>query len=183
MPKRATPMKLARIDSAEEILKRIDQHHKVDPRYSESVQQHRDREVHAIVGYLEGRYRPLGEWIGPKYSCVILSDPGYTFVNFKNGNPYPAPSGRWMGQPEKHWNISPTKYHKLTIEERATRECKEQVARYVSKQWLANYVNFYYPKEYERRYWEVVGKSKRFSRRPRLKELFPEGIEQLEKGK
>jgi hypothetical protein len=84
--------------AASEILRKIDQRHKVEARYSQSVQEHRDREVHAVVGYLEGRYKPLGEWAGRKYRSVILNDPGNTFVSFKVGNPNPVPSGRWMGQ-------------------------------------------------------------------------------------
>jgi hypothetical protein len=88
-----------------------------------------------------------------------------------------------MGQPEKHWRISRAKYFKLTIAERATLECKEQVRRYVSKQWLEDYIRFYHPKEYERRYWEVVSRQKCAFRRPTLKELFPEGTERLEEEK
>lgn len=166
--------------ASNEILRKIDQCHKVDARYSQSVQAHRDRQVDAVVGYLEGRYKPLEEWAGRKYRSVILNDPGNTFVSFKAGSPYPVPLGRWMGWSEKHWRISRAKYFKLTIEERATLECKEQVMRYVSKQWLDDYISFYHPKEYERRYWEVVSRRKGDYRRPTLKKLFPEGTERLE---
>jgi hypothetical protein len=169
------------MSEASKTLEKIDRQHKVDARFSDSVQQHRDRRVRAVVGYLEGTYKPLGEWTGRKYRCFILNDPGMTIVNFRIGNPHPAPSGKWMGQPEKRWRIPPAKYRKLTIEERATLECKEQIGRYVSKQWLDNYVSFYYPKEYETRYWEAVTKRKGAFRRPSLNELFPEGIEILER--
>jgi hypothetical protein len=36
--------------AASEILRKIDQRHKVDARYSQSVQEHRDRQVNAVVG-------------------------------------------------------------------------------------------------------------------------------------
>jgi len=61
--------------ASNEILRKIDQRHRVDARYSQSVQAHRDRQVNAVVGYLEGRYKPLGEWAGRKYRSTILNDP------------------------------------------------------------------------------------------------------------
>jgi hypothetical protein len=165
--------------NANDIIKEVDRHHKVDGRFSSSVQEHRDSHVLAVIRYLEGRYKPVGEWFGPKYGCIILDDPGHTFLSFQNGNLHPVPSGRWMGQPEKHWRIPLAKYRRLSIKERATLECKEQVMRYVSKQWLYDYVRFYHPKEYEERYWKWVANAKRQFRRPSLKDLFPEGTELL----
>jgi hypothetical protein len=112
------------------IIREIDAHHKVDARFSPSVQAHRDRQVKAVLGYLEGRYKPVGKWFSIKYGCAILDDPDHTFLFFKNGDPHPVPCGKWMGWPEKQWHISAAKYKKLSLEERATLECKEQVTRY-----------------------------------------------------
>jgi hypothetical protein len=158
------------------IIREIDAHHKVDARFSPSVQAHRDRQVRAVLGYLEGRYKPVGKWFSSKYGCAILDDPDHTFLFFKNGDPHPVPCGKWMGWPEKHWHISAAKYKKLSLKERATLECKEQVKRYVSKQWLFEYVSFYMPRQYEKAYWNFVTKRKQEFRRPSLSELFPNGL-------
>jgi len=158
------------------IIKEIDSHHKVDSRFSSSVQVHRDRHVRAVVGFLEGRYQPIGEWFARKCGCVILDDPDHTFILFKKGDPHPVPSGKWMGWPEKHWHIPLAKYKKMSLEERATLECKEQVKRYVAKQWLREYVSFYMPSQYEKGYWDFVTRRKGSFRTPTLSELLPSGL-------
>ena len=160
--------------SLQHVRNRIDTAHQVDPRFSSSVQEHWDRHVEAVLGFLDGRYEPVGEWSARKYRCIILNDPGHTFLYFKNGDPHPVPSGKWMGWPERHWNIPNSKYKKLSLGERATLECKEQVARYVSKQWLRGFAEFYMPQQYEKAYWAFISKRRGSFRRPTLRDLFPD---------
>lgn len=108
---------------------KIDASHIVDSRFSPIVQQHGNRSVNAVLGYLDGKYRPLGEWSSRKYKCAILDDPDHTNPYFKFGDPHPVPAGKWMGWPEKHWKISKSRWEQMSVRERAVLECKEQVRR------------------------------------------------------
>jgi hypothetical protein len=109
--------------SNREIRAKIDASHTVDSRFSASVQQHRDRKVKAILGFLDGKYKALAEWSSRKYKCTILDDPEYTCLFFKLGDPHPVPSGKWMGWPEKHWKISKSKWERMPLHQRALLEC------------------------------------------------------------
>jgi hypothetical protein len=165
-----------KLESKREIRAKIDASHTVDSRFSSSVQQHRDRQVNAVLGFLDGKYKPLGEWASRKYKCVILDDPEHTCLYFKLGDPHPVPSGKWMGWPEKHWKISKSKWEQMPLRERAVLECKEQVARYVWRQWLRAFIEFYMPGRYEKAYWNYTSRKRLDSYKPpTLRDLFPKG--------
>ncbi len=164
-----------RLRSKRRIRAKIDASHIVDSRFSSCVQQRRDSQVNAVLGFLDGKYKPLGEWSSRKYKCVILDDPEHTFLYFKLGDPHPVPSGRWMGWPEKHWKIPKSKYESMPVRERAILECKEQVTRYVWKQWMKGFVEFYLPQQYERAYWDFCSRKRRNYKQPTLRDLFPNG--------
>jgi hypothetical protein len=163
------------MQSQRRIRAKINASHIVNSRFSPIVQQHRDRSVNAVLGYLDGKYRPLGEWSSRKYKCVILDDPDHTNLYFKLGDPHPVPAGKWMGWPEKHWKISKSRWEKMPVRERAILECKEQVARYVWKQWQRGFIEFYMPQQYEKAYWNFFSRKRRNHRQPTLRDLFPNG--------
>jgi hypothetical protein len=166
------------MQSQRRIRAKINASHIVDSRFSPIVQQHRDRSVNAVLGYLDGKYRPLGEWSSHKYKCVILDDPDRTNLYFKLGDPHPVPAGKWMGWPEKHWKISKSQWEQMPFRERAILECKEQVARYVWRQWWREFVKFYMPQKYEKAYWDFISSRKTGHgyKHPTLRDLFPNGL-------
>lgn len=164
--------------STRKIRARIDPTHRVDSRFSSWVQEDRNRRVRAVVGFLDGKYKPLAEWASRKYKCAILDDPEHTCLFFKLGDPHPVPSGKWMDWPEKHWRISRSRWKKMPLRERAVLECKEQVARYVWRQWLEGFVSFYMPRQYEVNYWDYCSRKTNSHRykHPTLRDLFPQGL-------
>jgi hypothetical protein len=164
--------------SQRRIRAKINASHVVDSRFSPTVQHHRDRSVNAVLGYLDGKYTPLGKWSSHKYQCVILDDPDHTNLYFKLGDPHPVPAGKWMGWPEKHWKISKSKWEQMSLRERAVLECKEQVARYVWRQWWRGFIEFYMPEEYGKAYWHFISRRKTSGRykHPTLRDLFPNGL-------
>jgi hypothetical protein len=155
---------------------KIDASHIVDSRFSPIVQQHRNRSVNAVLGYLDGKYRPLGEWSSRKYNCAILDDPDHTKLYFKFGDPHPVPVGKWMGWPEKHWKISKSRWEQMSVRERAILECKEQVRRYAWRQWQRGFIEFYMPQQYEKAYWDFLSRKRLSHKQPTLRDLFPNGL-------
>lgn len=177
--------------SNREIRARVDTSHITDPRFQAYVQQRRDLEMNAVLGFLDGTYKPLGEWSSRTYRCVILDDPKHSFLCFKLGDLRPVPQGRWMGQPEKHWKISKRKWEQMSLQERAVRECREQVARWVWREWSGGFIRFYMPRRCEKAlldYWathplpEVPTSGPprliRF-KIPTFRDLFPGGLPRL----
>jgi hypothetical protein len=83
-----------------------------------------------------------------------------------------------MGWPEKHWKISKSQWEKKSLRERAVLECKEQVGRYVWRQWWRGFVEFYMPQKYEKAYWDFISRRKTGHgyKHPTLRDLFPNGL-------
>ena len=52
--------------------------------------------MNAVLGFLDGKYKPLAEWASRKSKCMILDDPKHICLYFKLCDPHPVPLGKWM---------------------------------------------------------------------------------------
>ena len=136
---------LKKAKSNEDIIKEIKQDHKVDPFFSPFVQEHRNRGVKVVIGFLQGKIQPLASWSDGLYTCYILNDFDNSKIIMKSGDPYPVPSGKWMDWPEEHCYMLPDK-------KRAEMECKEQVEKWIPKEFEDQKNSFYHPEEHEEKF-------------------------------
>jgi hypothetical protein len=154
-----TPSKRASEQSNQDIIKEIDQKFKVDKFFNDHVGERRKNQVRVAIAYLKGA-KPIAEYSDGKYRCVIM-DSEYDFyeLTFKEGDPHPVPSGKWMNYPEKHWFPKALwkneeeilrLWKNMPFEERARMECKEQVEKWIPKQYEKHKFEFYHPRESER---------------------------------
>lgn len=137
-------------------------HHKVDPRYSETVQTFRDEAEEAVRALRSrGLRAALGHWSDGRWGCAAVRVPvahGLAkFVTWRVGDPRVAPDGRWMGMPEKHWRIPRRRWEAMSVQAQAERECREQVEVYVPHQFEEAQRRFWMPRDYERWYWDEGG--------------------------
>jgi hypothetical protein len=104
----------------------------------------RQSQIVAVDSYLAGR--PIaGEYSDGKWRAVITG--GGRKLMFKEGDPTPVPSGTWMDWPEASWGISEAKYKALPRSTRAGMEAKEQVERWIPKEYQQLRQEFYSPKQ------------------------------------
>ncbi len=86
-----------------------------------------------------------------KYTVIITRHRQIIYI--RNDMPgLPAYAGIWMDFPEKHWNITRYKYHKLPEGERAKLEAHEQL-RHVVHEFEQLWVETWFPDDYYSYWW------------------------------
>jgi hypothetical protein len=119
--------------------------------------------VDSVSGYLSGKYKFIGYYTKGKYSCGILNNTQNFKLSFrKDLYQLPVPIGKWMRWYEKNWKqdykISVGQWEKLSTEEKAILECKEQLDKWIPFQYENNFIRFYFPEEYSK--WQELSISK-----------------------
>lgn len=136
----------------------------------------------SLIIWLKDRNgRTLAKASNKKYTVVITRHRRIIYI--RNDMPwFPACAGMWMDFPERHWNISRYKYHKLPEEERAKLEANEQL-RYTAREFEEFWIETWVPDHYWSFWWYQGGATlymdhrEKYNRHIRL--LFRKGKAQL----
>lgn len=131
-----------------------------DSRYSPSVRINYRNSIRDTINYLTGKSKVIGQASNDKYTVRIIESidkdmkrQGRNLVTLNSRPDEPVPTGFWMDLPEKHWGISDSKYYNLSRKERANMEAQEQLDMWVPKQFYSNWLDFYAPKIYDKKFW------------------------------
>ena len=114
----------------------------------------------AIEKYSRGEIKPIAKYKEGRYKIEILGDykGRHDLLYFREDISEPVPSGLWMDWREKHWGLTEEEYRRLSLEERAKLEAKEQM-NWIGKEFEELWVEYYIPRDYP--HYRYMGWNKR----------------------
>jgi len=123
--------------------------HTVDKRFSPFIQEKYDRDRRTVKHYLSNKSDVFVSVTDGEYTVKITR--GSKVLFFKNDRMNePVPAGDWLDLPEKHWNLTDAQYKALSVTERTKLEAKEQLTKWIRKEYYTLWLDAYKPKMYER---------------------------------
>jgi hypothetical protein len=110
--------------------------------YFALLRRRRIEAVDSLCDYRAGKLKTLALARGDGYDVQILTNRRIFY--WRDGEPNPAPAGKWLDVPEFHWGLNRQEYYGLDEKDRAELEAKEQL-RYVAIEFDPLFQTFYFP--------------------------------------
>jgi len=123
-----------------------------DNRFSPVVAENRLSNLQTIFFYANNNYLATVMEESNEYKILMPTPLGKILI-FRTDWPEPVPSGLWMDWPEESWNINNKEWKLMPVKERARLEAKEQLEKWIPKEYYSNWLETYAPKEYDKLYW------------------------------